>query len=111
MNNEIVILEAAQLKLRVRTPSDISDLIGAAYGVDGLLLTETDLAPEFFDLRTGIAGELFQKLTNYQIRTALVITNPERHGSRFAELAYEHRVHNAIRFFDNADDALMWLNR
>jgi hypothetical protein len=103
------IIEASTLQIHLRTQNNITDLIGATYGADGLLLTEADLEPEFFDLRTKLAGELFQKLTNYGVRTALVIPDPERHGSRFAELAHEHRRHNMIRLFTNVDDARSWL--
>jgi Domain of unknown function (DUF4180) len=111
MNNDSTILEAARLGIRISSMSDISDLIGATYGADGLILTESDLEPEFFDLSTGLAGELFQKLTNYQLRTALVILEPAAHGVRFAELAFEHRTHNLIRFCSSETQALEWLNR
>jgi Domain of unknown function (DUF4180) len=111
MDDEITILEAAHLGIRIRSANDIADLLGAIYGADGLLLTASDLEPEFFDLRTGVAGDLFQKLTNYKVRTALVVPQPERHGSRFAELAFEHRTHNMIRFFEASDDAMVWLQK
>jgi len=31
---------------------------------EGIILREEDLAPEFFDLRSGLAGELLQKFVN-----------------------------------------------
>lgn len=43
---------------------------------DGLILMAEALPQTFFDLRTGFAGELFQKLVNYQIRTVLVLPDP-----------------------------------
>lgn len=78
-------------------------------GADGLLLEEVDLGAAFFDLRTGLLGELFQKLTNYRIRTAFVMPDPARHGERFTELAREHRRHNLIRFCSSQAEALAWL--
>ena len=51
--------------------TDIPDLIGAAFSVDGLLLWKP-FSPRFFRLKSGVAGELFQKLVNYRITTALV---------------------------------------
>jgi hypothetical protein len=110
MTQATTIVSASKAGVRIRTLEDVSDLIGAAFGADGLLLTEADLEPAFFDLRTGIAGELFQKVTNYRIRLALVVSDVHSHGSRFAELAFEHRRHNAIRFFATRDDALAWLS-
>jgi hypothetical protein len=42
-------------------------------------------------------------------KLALVIRDPRVHGERFAELAYEHRSHPAVRFFANRAAALEWL--
>ena len=93
----------------IRSPNDVTNALNATLGRPGLLLTEQELGPEFFDLRTGLAGELFQKFINYKQRIALVIPGPEKYGERFAELAREHRTHNMIRFFSNVEEAESWL--
>lgn len=111
MTQERNIIIAAESGLGIRFMSDISDLIGATFGADGLLLIENDLSPEFFDLRTGLAGEAFQKFSNYKLKVALVIPNPQVYGKRFSELAYEHTSHNMIRFFKAETEARAWLNR
>jgi hypothetical protein len=100
---------ASEVNLSIQSIQGVSDAVGAVYGADGLLLTETDLSPEFFDLRSGIAGELFQKFTNYQIHLAVVVHNLEVYGERFGELAFEHRNHKLIRFFDSIEAAKSWL--
>lgn len=109
MNPEARVVIASEINLRIQSIRDVSDAIGAVYGASGLLLTETDLSPEFFDLRTGIAGELFQKFTNYQIHLAIVVNNLEVYGERFGELAFEHKNHKLIRFFDSVEIAKTWL--
>jgi len=82
-----------------------------AHGMErgGLLVYESQLGPAFFDLTTGLAGELFQKFTNYRVRLAVVVADPKIHGSRFSELAFEHRAHNAVRFFASGQSARQWL--
>ena len=102
---------AADLGLRLRTAADIPDLIGAAYGADSVLLHADDLAPEFFDLRSGLLGELFQKVTNYRLPLALVIPDTDAYGPRFSELALEHRQHPLVRFFRTEAQARAWLER
>lgn len=109
MNPESRVVIASEVNLRILSIRDVSDALGAVYGASGLLLTETDLSPEFFDLRTGIAGELFQKFTNYQIHLAIVVNKLEVYGERFGELAFEHRNHKLIRFFDTLETAKSWL--
>jgi Domain of unknown function (DUF4180) len=77
--------------------------------MDGLILHENDLASSFFDLRTGLLGELFQKCTNYDLRLAMVVLEPASHGERFSELVHEHQRHNLIRFLASIEEAKAWL--
>jgi len=109
MNEERRIVVASDSGISIRSFSDISDAIGVCISAWGLILTENDLAPEFFDLRSGLAGELFQKFINYKKRVAIVLPDPEAYGERFGELAYEHRSHSMIRFFHSKDEAKAWL--
>jgi hypothetical protein len=110
MSEEREIVIATDAGISIQSFSDIADALGACLGAAGLILTEGDLTPEFFDLRSGLAGELFQKFTNYWIRLAIVLADTEAYGDRFSELAYEHRSHNLIRFFGSIDEAKTWLS-
>jgi hypothetical protein len=110
MNKEGRIIIASDSGIYIRSFADISEAIGVCIGTEGLVLTGFDLAPEFFDLRSGLAGELFQKFINYKIPVALVLPYPEAYGERFGELAYEHKTHNMIRFVRSKDEAKAWLD-
>ena len=109
MTEPPTVLMAADSGIRLEAAKDIPDLIGACWGMDGLILQESDLAPAFFELRTGLLGELFQKVTNYNLRLAMVVLEAASHGERFSELVYEHRSHRMIRFFASVDEAKAWL--
>lgn len=109
MHEERRILVAADAGISIRAFSDISDALSACLGTAGIILTEQDLAREFFDLRTGLAGELFQKFINYKVRVAIVLPDPAAFGERFGELAYEHSSHNMIRCVRSQADAQAWL--
>ena len=93
----------------IRSPADIETALGASIGRGGLLLDESQLSAEFFDLRTGLAGEVLQRFTNYRARLAIVVADPAAYGSRFAELVHEHRAHAVVRFFGDAQQARRWL--
>ena len=59
----------------VRTPQDALELLATAqYGHEAtcLLLHAHNLTPEFFDLKTGLAGEILQKYTNYKLKLVIV---------------------------------------
>lgn len=51
-----------------------TDVIGEALGerAELVAIPTERLAPEFFDLKTGVAGDIAQKFVNYQVRLAIV---------------------------------------
>jgi len=95
--------------LQIRGLADVGDALVASMGAGGLLLDEKQLAPEFFDLRSGLAGEVLQKFTNYRARLAIIVADESAYGSRFSELIHEHRTHRAVRFFGSEQLARQWL--
>jgi hypothetical protein len=54
--------------------SDANDLIGAAFGMDNVVaaVPAARLQPDFFRLRTGMAGAFIQKFVTYGLRLAIV---------------------------------------
>ena len=101
-------LIAAEHGISIQSRDDVSDAVGASLG-RGLIISEDDLGQDFFNLRTGLAGELIQKFVNYRTRVAVIIANPESHGERFSELAREHATHTAVRFVRTFEAALEWM--
>ena len=89
--------------------SDIPGALSASVENGGLILDEHDLSRDFFDLKTGFAGELLQKFVNYRARLAIIVADASAYGSRFGELVYEHRTNSSVRFFASAQLARQWL--
>lgn len=60
--------------LLLGSPEEALDLIGecAFSGLTDLIIHSEDIAPEFFDLRTGLAGEILQKFSTYSLRLAVI---------------------------------------
>ena len=110
MNEGDSIVVAADLGITIQSFSDISDLLGDCLGSQGLILTEDDVSRAFFDLQSGLAGELFQKFANYRIRLALIVPDPQAYGDRFSELAYEHATDSLIRIVRSREEASTWLH-
>ncbi|HVP86266.1 MAG TPA: DUF4180 domain-containing protein [Rhizomicrobium sp.] len=54
--------------------ADARDLLMQARGerADVIALHVENIAPEFFDLRTGVAGAVLQKFQNYRCRFAII---------------------------------------
>ena len=75
---------------------------------ENLLLVHENLNNSFFDLKSGLAGAVLQKFSNYRIRAAAVIDEVKISG-RFSELTWELNRGNSFRIFDNRDEAVSWL--
>jgi hypothetical protein len=105
----IQMIIAAEKGFSIASLRDITDAIGVCYDAEGMIFREEDLSPEFFDLRTGLAGELFQKFTNYGKKLAIVVADPMKYGVRFHELTNEHRSHAMIRIVRSETELHDWL--
>lgn len=74
-----------------------------------LLFDGDSLPAAFFDLSTGVAGELAQKLVHYGLRMAVVVPDLERHSPHFRDFAREANRGRQIRFLPTRGEAIDWL--
>jgi hypothetical protein len=95
----------------IQSASDISAALTASVERGGLVIDEKDLSPDFFDLKTGLAGQVLQKFVNYRTKLAVIVRDPSAHGGRFGELMHEHRIHPIVRFFNAEQSARTWLSQ
>ena len=68
------IAEIKSDKIVIKTPQDALDVMADAsyYEARSLILREKNLSPEFFDLRTRVAGEILLKFSNYMVKMAII---------------------------------------
>ncbi|HEX2204364.1 MAG TPA: DUF4180 domain-containing protein [Longimicrobium sp.] len=78
-------------------------------GERALLADEGALPPAFFDLSTGVAGAMVQKLTQYGLRMAVVVPDPSVHSGPFQDFAHEASRSATFRFFPDRASAVAWL--
>jgi hypothetical protein len=90
---------------------DALDLVAACgeAETDRLLLSESCLAPAFFDLRSGLAGVVLLKFSTYRIRAAAVVPAEVANAGRFGEMVYETNRGSQFRVYTNRVEALAWL--
>ena len=78
-------------------------------GAGSLLLDRDSMPAAFFDLSTGVAGALVQRLTNYGIRVAAVVPDRASHSRAFQQFAAEADRGSLFRFFATREQAVRWL--
>src|SRR5690554_6470788 len=68
------IVELISQEIIIAKAEDGKDLIADFYyqGYDGVILHEKNLSSAFFDLKTGIAGEILQHATNFRMRLGVI---------------------------------------
>jgi hypothetical protein len=75
------------------------------------LLYAPNLTSKFFDLSSGEAGAILQKLRDYRVRLAIVHTQDgPRLSGKFREMAEEENRGNYFRLFESAEAARVWLS-
>lgn len=78
-------------------------------GAYALLADRSALPPEFFDLSSGVAGELLHRLSVYGIRMAGVVRDPSSHSVPFQDFLRESNRGKQFRFFPTREEAIRWL--
>lgn len=79
-------------------------------GTDAALLYAANLTPAFFDLSSGEAGAILQKLRQYEIRLAVVCPpGSARLSTRFADLLAEANQGRHFGVFETRQAAWAWI--
>jgi Domain of unknown function (DUF4180) len=98
----------------MRSIEDATLVVEACFSnrVSAALLYAPNLTDKFFDLSSGEAGAILQKLRNYRIRLAVVCTPDSiRFSSKFGEMASEESRTGYFQVFDSSTAAREWLSR
>ncbi|HEX4533513.1 MAG TPA: DUF4180 domain-containing protein [Rhizomicrobium sp.] len=86
----------------LRSEADARDLILAAHGdhADWVAIHEADIDARFFDLNTGLAGDVLQKFVNYQMKFAIIgdISRYTEKSEPLAALVRESNRGKDVRF-------------
>ena len=91
----------------MRRPQDATLILEACFSarVRAALVYPENLTARFFDLSSGEAGEILEKMRRFHVRLAIVCPrNTVKMSSRFSEI-----LSDDLRMFDTRDEARQWL--
>lgn len=96
---------------RLGSGADALELVSLSYHMETqlFLLEGNALPPAFFDLSSGVAGEVLQKLTNYGLRVAVVCPEEAEWSQPFRQFAAESRRGRTFALFAGEVEAREWL--
>lgn len=74
-------------------------------GASSIIVYRHNLVPDFFDLKTGVAGEILQKFSTYNARLAIVGDFNEISSKSLRDFIYESNQQGRINFVATTDKA------
>ncbi|KFF21713.1 DUF4180 domain-containing protein [Chryseobacterium sp. JM1] len=111
--NTIKIAEVVSDEAIIKSAQDGLDLLGNIYyqGFDKIIVYEENITPEFFDLKTKIAGDILQKFSNYRVSLAIVGNFEKYPGKSIRDFIFESNKTRHINFTETLEEALERLGR
>ncbi|MDT3427726.1 hypothetical protein J2Z22_003302 [Paenibacillus forsythiae] len=94
--------------LIIDSVNDALDLMVTAryHGCDKMLLRKESITEDFFELRTGLAGEILQKYINYNMIFAIVGDFGGYHSKSLNDFIYECNQGTKVQFKRTEAEAL-----
>ena len=111
-NNNRCIAELITPGVCIRDVQDAVDLLGnASYQeAQNIIIRKENLSSDFFELKTGFAGEILQKFSNYRMKLAIVGDFSEYKSKSLNDFIYESNKQGLINFMQNVDEAIRKLS-
>ncbi|MDL5514896.1 DUF4180 domain-containing protein [Arenibacter sp. M-2] len=104
----IKIAEIISNEIIIKTTEDALDLMGNIYyqGYDKMILHQKNITPEFFDLKTKLAGDILQKFAQYQMSLIIVGDFSNYSSKSLQNFIYESNNGSQVNFLSSMDEAL-----
>ncbi|MDF2543146.1 MAG: putative transcriptional regulator [Herbinix sp.] len=109
--NNVKYIELLSATNLLSTENDALDLIALCWEHEAslLMIHHSALSEDFFHLKTKVAGNLLQKLINYNIKTVAIIPSDISQTERFQEMVLEMNKGNHFRMYGTKEEAEKWL--
>jgi len=106
--NNIQIAELFSDDILIQAAEDGVQLLADLYyqGFDLIMIRTEQLNPSFFDLRSGLAGEVLQKCSNWRIRLTIIGDLNGFNSNSLRDFIFESNKGKLVNFFNSQDEAL-----
>ena len=106
-NRGFLLTEIITEKHELKTAQDALDIVGNSIYKNSykIILHQDGLVPEFFDLKSGLAGEMLQKFVNYNCELAIIGDFTKYSGQALKDFIRECNAKGQINFVTSMEDA------
>ena len=107
------IAEVVKGSLIIESAGDILDILGEVSfsGSSAVIIYSDSFSPEFYELRSGVAGEILQKFSNYRMKLAIVGDFSHLTGNSWRVFIRDSNRGSAVSFVSSFDEAMALLSR
>lgn len=111
INNSIA--EVVSDYIVINSVQDALDLMADCnyQGAEKMILYEKNILPDFFDLKTKIAGEILQKYSNYRMQLAIVGDFTKFSSKSLSDFIYESNKTGRTIFLNSLEEAIERLSK
>jgi len=109
--NNIAVLRS--LGVLIHETQDALDLMAEAGNLKSqkIIIKEDQVKPEFFDLKSGIAGEILQKFSTYNVQLAIIGDFSKYASKSLRDFIFESNKYGRINFVSSFEEAKEKLSR
>ncbi|WP_449439652.1 DUF4180 domain-containing protein [Pedobacter steynii] len=102
------IAEVISDEVLIKNPEEGLQLLADLYyqNFDKIILKEQNICAEFFDLKSGIAGEILQKFSNYRMPLAIVGDFSKYQSKSIKDFIYESNKGKLVNFVGSREEAI-----
>ena len=110
---EHIICELISDDIIINNLQDAIDILGNAHylAVNKIILYQNQLSPDFFDLKTRLAGDILQKFSNYRMQLAIVGNFEDIKSKSLKDFIYECNQIGQIIFVADFESAILRLTK
>lgn len=107
------IAEIISDEILMQDPGEAVQLIMDLYYQDfsKIIIREKNISPAFFDLKTGVAGEILQKFSNYKAQLVIIGEFTRYPGKSIRDFIYESNKGRQVNFLESLSLAVERLSK
>ncbi|TKC09408.1 DUF4180 domain-containing protein [Pedobacter frigoris] len=109
----IKIAEVVSAEVIVKNAEEGLQLLVDVYyqDFDKIIIHEKNITPDFFNLKSGIAGEILQKVSNYRMQLFIIGEFSKYPGNSIKDFIYESNRGRQVNFLDSVASAIERLSK
>ncbi len=105
--SKIAVIESSDILINnTQDALDLMATITHLYECNKMIISESSIIKSFFDLKTGFAGEVLQKFTNYNMKIAIVGDFEKYNSKSLKDFIFESNKGSQVFFLPEEQAAI-----